>query len=293
MNDLLEKTITTPIYMRSPNWRWSLALSARADPFETPAKFRSDDSLHESAQFYRNLCFNRKAYASRSKAYPEMSLAYNLYEGNGIAARGGASWRGLIDSLLLAGLEFDNFSAALGVEMPADAVKLYHDNFFDVRPYLSSEPAVYTNILSASDQPLASEAPGSAPEQEKNCLLRLFGYVWGPHDLLEYFYSRSRGQNRMHSQWIRASAGEILSQQALQVSMNRRSLFKEECVEVYKLAQKNWAMPVQELGSIEAEIRKNFLHKTVTLLSDRLRAADKIRAERGVAREQALAEVEF
>ena len=97
----------------------------------------------------------------------------------------------------------------------------------------------------------------------------------------------------MHSQWIRASAGEMLSQQALQVSMNRRNLFKEECVEVYKLAQKNWSMPVQELGSVEAEIRKNFLHKTVTLLSDRLRAADKIRAERGVAREQALAEVEF
>ena len=292
MNDLLEKTLSTPVFMRSPHWRWALALAARANPFQTPSRLRSDGSLYEAAQYYQNLCLNKHAHATRRQTYPEMSMAHMLYTDAGMAdTKGGPGWRWLIDALLLAGLEFDNFASALAVDLPADAVKLYHDTFFDVQPYLNSEPAVYTNILSVSDQPLGPSSIASPPEPEKCCLLRLFGYVWGPHDLLEYFYSRSRGQNRMHSQWVRASAGEMLSQQALTVSMSRRDLFREECVDVFKMAQKNWAMPPQELGSVEAEIRKSFLHRTVNLLSDRLRAADKIRAERAITKERALAEV--
>ena len=299
MLNALEKTLAVPSFMRAPQWRWNLTLHSRAQPFETPTQFRRDDSLYESAQFYRNQCMNKDGYAYRRRTYPEMLMAHNLYTdvSETSLVTGGSRWRGLIDSLLLAGLGFDEFSSALGLDLPADAIRLYHDVFFDVRDYIHSEPAVYVNVLSVSDQDLGIDVNGStvspkkALELERNCVLRLFGYVWGPHALLEYFFSRARGQNRMHTQWVRASAVELLSQQALTSSMNRRNIYKEECVEIYKLAQKNWSIPAQEVSSVETEIRQRFLHQTVTLISDRLRTADRLRAERGLSREQAYAEV--
>jgi len=52
-------------------------------------------------------------------------------------------------------------------------------------------------------------------------------------------------------------------------------------------------MPEEEVSSVEEEMRRKFLHETVTLLDSQLRNLDQIRAERDLTREQAMAEVEL
>ena len=278
-----------------------MSLALRANPFVTEARYRSDDSLYEASRFYRSVCQNRTAYRYRRRAFPEMLLAYNLYTdaapllapGRGFEAAAGVRWRNLLDALLLSGLEFDNFSSALGVDLPADAIRLYHDAYFDVREYITSEPAVYTNVLSVSDQPLGEGDEGAPKSLEQTCLVKVFGYVWGPHALLEHFFSRSRGQNRVHQQWVRAMATDLLNRQALAASIDVRNMYREESIELYKLAQKNWQIPQEEISDVESEIRRRFLHSTVTLLSDKLQRADKLRAEKELTRQQALQEISF
>ena len=52
-------------------------------------------------------------------------------------------------------------------------------------------------------------------------------------------------------------------------------------------------MPEEEIGSVEDEMRRRFLHETVTLLDHKLRNADKLKAEKELTRAQALAEVQL
>ena len=293
MRQLLDKVTSSEVWMRSPQWRWNLALASRADPHESLAPLRVDDSLHEAATFYRNVCTQREAYAYRRRVYPEMSLAFSLWAGatprsmlDDEAGKGG--WRGLIDALLLAGLPYDQFASALGVHVPADAVRLYHDSFFDVSSYIDSSPAVFVNVLGASDQRLP-ELKG----MESNCTLRLFAFTWGPDHTLDYFFSRNKGSNKMHSRWLKSLANEIITRQAVAIAMDRRNLFREDCREVLELARKHWAMPEEEVASVEEEMRRKFLYETVTLLDNQLRKADVLRAEKEMTRAQALAEVQL
>jgi len=233
MRQLLEKQ-PSQVFMRAPQWRWNIALASKANPSDSLAPLRPDGSLYESASFYRHLCRQRDAYAYRRRTWPDMSLAYGLWAGAsprsglGDDTSGAGGWRGLIDALLLAGLPFESFSNALRIDMPSDAVHLYHDNFFDVRSYLDSEPAVFVNVLGAGEQTLPM-----GKNVETNCMLRLFAYTWGPDAVLEYFFSRNKGVNRMHARWLKSLANEIITRQAIAVAMDKRNFYKEECREIY------------------------------------------------------------
>jgi hypothetical protein len=292
MRQFLEKVTSVPVWMRPPHWRWQTALASRANPHTTVAPLRSDNSLYEASTFYRHVCSQREAYSYRKRVFPEMNIAFSWYAGanprNVIEDEAGTGgWRGVIDALLLAGLPFDDFGSALGVDIVTDSIRLYHDTFFDVSSYLDSEPAVFVNVLGISDQKmpkLSSTDPS---------MLKLFAYTWGPDATLEYFFSKNKGSNKMHSRWLKQLANEIITRQAVTIAMDRRNLYKEECREVLELARKHWAMPEDEVSSVEEEMRRRFLHETVTLLDNQLRKADVVRAEKDVTRAQALAEVQI
>ena len=294
MENALERTLALPVWMRDPQWRWKLALMPRANPMLSIVPLRRDDSLYLAARFFKSLCRRPGDHAYRRRTYPEMIVAYAIWAGaslTAIAGLGGAGrWRGLVESLLLTDLPYSSFSEAIGVDMPAGVVRLYHDVFFDVRSYIDSEPAVYANVLSAAEQQLSPA--GISGTLERNCLLRLFSYTWGAEALLSYFFSRARGQNMAHSRWMRLLAGEVLTQQVVHDAISRRAFCLKECQDTFKMAQTYWQMPPQSIGSVEEEVRKRFLHDTVMLLSDTLSQADRMKAMRGISREQALEEAQ-
>ncbi len=292
MDHDLERTLALPLWMRDPQWRWKLALLLRADTSASIIPFRSDSSLYEAAGFFRSLCRQPLEHAYRKRHYPEMILAYAIWNGVSMMAptRGGGgrgNWRGIIEAMILSGVEPADFSPALGVDLPADSVTLYRDVFFDVTSYLNSEPAIHVNVLGTSEQELHDRI-GTHGNMEHNCLLKLFAYSWGPDALLSYFFSKSRGQNMAHTRWLRMLAGEILTRQTVRDALNSRSLYKKECLEIFKVALKNWEMPPESLSTVEDDIRRRFLHETVQLLSDTLSRADKFRAMDGMRRDEAL-----
>lgn len=293
MLKLLEKTTATPVWMRAPQWRWNIALASRSSPLTPLGSLRSDCSLYEGATFYRHLCRQRQDYGYRRRVYPEMTMAYSIWAGaNPLGAlddtcgRGG--WRRVVEALLLAGLPFDSFRSALGVDLPADVVHLYHDAFFDVHEYLASAPAIWINVLGASDQTLPD-----MHHADSGMMMRLFAYTWGPDALLESFYSKRKGVNKMHDRWLKTLVNDIITRQAVGMAMDRRNFFKEDCREVFELARKHWQMPEQEVSSVEDEMRKKFLYETVTLLDDRLKRADVLRAEKELTAKEALEAVEI
>jgi hypothetical protein len=292
MRQLLEKELVLEPWQRAPQWRWNIALASRAslDPV-TPLK--TDSSLYEAAGFYRHVCQQRNGFVYRKRVYPEMSMAFALWAGAHTRTplddqAGKSGWRGIIDALLLAGLPPDQFRTALRIDMPRDAIRLYHDMFFDVGSYLDSEPAVFINVLGASEQKLPEVS-----KLESNCMLRLFAYTWGPDATLEYFFSRNKGVNKMHQRWLKMLANEIITRQAVSIAMDRRNFYREDCREILDMARKTWEMPEDEVSSVEEEMRKKFLHETVTLLDNQLRKADVLRAEKELTRAQALAEVQI
>ena len=281
------------LYMRAPQWRWNLALASRASPQEPVALFRPDNSLYEATTFYRHLCFQRQAYAYRKRVFSEMNLAFSLWAGANPRTviddeSGAGGWRAVIDSLLLAGLPFDQFAPALGVDLPRDSIKLYHDVFFDINSYLESAPAIFINVLGASEQKLPK-----IQNMESQTMLRLFAYTWGPDHMLEYFFSRNKGANKMHARWLKQLANDIITRQAVSIAMDRRNFYKEECREVLELARKHWVMPEEDVSSVEDEMKKKFLHEMLTLLDHQLRTADVLKAEKDMTRAQALAEVQL
>ena len=298
MRALLDKEQALRPWQRAPQWRWNIALAGRA-AVDGLSALRIDDSLYEAASFYRHVCAQRNAFMYRNRVYPEMSLAFSVWAGAGArssledgAGKGG--WRALIDALILAGLPFDQFASALKVDLPADAVKAYHDVFFDVGAYLESEPAVFINVLGTSDQLLTPEKKQSlSGNMDPGCMLRLFAYTWGPDRTLEYFFSRNKGVDKMHQRWLKTLTNDLITRQAVSVALDSRNIYKEECRGVLDLARQHWQMPEEEVGSVEDEMRRKFLHETVTLLDYRLRRADKLRAEKEMTRAQALAEVQL
>lgn len=278
--------------MRDPQWRWKLALALRADPSQSILSFRSDPALREAAEFYRSLCLRPDDHRYRREVHPAMTVAYAIWAGASLTSRSGLAghgrWRGIIEALLLAGMPFGDFSAALGVDLPARVVRAYHDVFFDVNSYLDSEPAVHVNVLSAAEQELR---PGEAIRSlERNCLLRLFAYTWGPEALLSFFFSRSRGQNLAHSRWLRMLAGDILTRDVVCEAIGQRGAYTDECVATWKLAQAHWQLPEDSMSSVEDELRSRFLHESVQLLGDTLSRADQLKAMRDMSREEALQE---
>lgn len=290
MESALERTLSLPLWMRDPQWRWKLALNLRADPSQSIVALRRDRALHEAASFYQSLCRDPQGWAYRRRRFPDMVQAYGIWAGAGLTSRDGVRaqgrWRGIIEAMLLTGMPFDQFSAALGVSLPAGVVRAYHDTFFDVSSYLSSEPAIYVNVLGAAEQEL--KPGGEIGQLERNCLLRLFAYTWGAEELLSYFFSRARGQNMAHSRWMRILAGELLTRDVVYRAIGQRGAYTKECIDTWKLAQANWQLPQETLGSVEDEIRKRFLHETVALLSDTLSRADEIKAHRDVTRAEAM-----
>lgn len=287
MHDL-DRERALPAFLRDPQWRWKLALTLRANPTRNINEFRSDPQLHEAASFYRSMCVGPHNHNYRKARHPEMTIAYALWSGAqlspvaGVYGRGG--WRGIIEALLLTDVDPADFSTLLRVDIPADTIRLYTSNYFDVKPYLDSEPAVHINVLSAAEQNL-SKHPA---QPEMNCMLRLFAYTWGADALLSHFYSRSAGQSLTHQRWMRVLAGEVLTRQVAMDALSRRNMYKEEYVNLFKVAQKNWEMPGTDVDAVEDEIKKRFLHETVTVLGDRLARADKLRASNELTRAQAL-----
>lgn len=292
MESVLEKLLALPIWMRDPQWRWKVALILRADPTKKLNSLRYDESLYIAASFYQHLCKYPDNPAYRRRVYPDMVMAYAIWSGDVSLAyndvNGSGKWRGILEALLLTDVPFQDFSAVLGVDIPANVVKLYHDVFFDVRSYIDSEPAIYVNVLSAADQELSPD--GQIGQLERNCFLRLFAYTWGAEALISYFFSRARGQNMAHTRWVRMLAGDILTRNAVCTAINHRALYKKECRETFQLAQMYWQLPVESVGTVEDEIKKRFLHATVQFLSDRLSRADRIKATRELSREEALEE---
>jgi hypothetical protein len=290
MEHALERTLSLPLWMRDPQWRWKLALVLRADPSKSIVSFRQDTSLHEAAAFFKSLCQAPDNHVYRRRRFPDMCVAYAMWAGASMTSlkgiQGTGRWRGIIESLILTGLPAGDFSAALGVPVSPRVVRLYHDVFFDVGSYLESSPAVHVNVLSAAEQKL--DPQGSMGPMEQNCLLRLFAYTWGAEALVSYFFSRNRGQNMAHSRWLRQLAGDILTRDVVCEAIGQRGAYRKECIDTWKLAQAHWQMPAETLGSVEDEIRKRFLHETVQLLGDRLSRADEMRAMRDISRTEAV-----
>lgn len=286
MPEKLESYLSRPVWMRPTSWRWMSVLELRAGEGRPGFRVPVDASLHESALFYRHLCEQPERFSIRNRRFPEMSLAYQMFG----ESTGDSQWRGLLDSLLLTDMDPADFSGCLNLDIPADTVRLYHDCFFDVRSYLTSDPAIHINVLSAAEQDLSRRA---MKNMERNCMLRLFAYHWGADALLEYYFSRGTGQRRAQQRWFRSLAAELVTAQAAEIAMNRRSLQKEECIEVFKLAQSNWKLPEDTLASAEEEMRQKFLHDTVQILDRNLKQAEELRMHRDISREQALREVTF
>ena len=173
----------------------------------------------------------------------------------------------------------------------ASALLTYNDNVFRARKRRQKlqDQLIDQGIGMQVAESLVPRTPDSnAPVGHVDLMRRMFAWHWGAGAFLDYFYGRGGSASRTHKAWAREWLSESLTRSLCSAASGQRSLYREDVQELFKLAQKNWAMPEESGYEVEEEIRAGFLHDAVQVLDRSLQEVDRLRAEEGVRRLEAI-----
>lgn len=173
----------------------------------------------------------------------------------------------------------------------ADALLTYNENVFRDKKRRERLQKQLTDSglgVNVAESLVPRTPDANAPTGHVDLMRRMFAWHWGAGAFLDYFFGRGGSASRTHKAWAREWLSESLTRSLCSAASGQRSLYREDVQELFKLAQKNWAMPEESGHEVEEEIRAGFLHDAVQVLDRSLQEVDKIRAEEGVKRLEAI-----
>jgi hypothetical protein len=256
----LDDYLLKPDWIKPPCWRWTLIVRQLANLAKTVHQITKDSVLIEGSRFYQDKTVNKISDKLCAKKYPEMKLAYDLFQKS---EPGG--WRWYIEGLLMAGLKDAEIKDTLKIDIPKDAIRIFRGLYFDIDSYRESELAVMANVISAARNTMNVE-------NDCDFLWKHFAYVWGPEPFIQMFGSRRTEVKRDYLRWLKGQVRADISAFSFRCTSNLRTLHGEDVREVLKLAKDFWVMPEGEVNVIadqaaQENLAEIFKHIDFTIAS--------------------------
>ena len=159
---------TLPIGMRSPQWRWQIALAAKIYGQRSTGEAIRDHNIRRYVQF---LDIPKKEMVNSmyiQRRFPDIYLASEINNQSGF---GRHKW--MVEALIMG--RCTSTTIAKHLVLGKDGVKalcMYKQLYFDVEPLLDSPLAVFTNVLSGRI---------TDTDATLNCdyLWKAIAYAWG------------------------------------------------------------------------------------------------------------------
>lgn len=234
----LDDYLIKPDWIKPPCWRWTLIARQLANLTSPVKQITKDSVLIEGSRFYQDKTVNKITERACMKKYPEMKLAYDLFQKS---EPGG--WRWYIEGLLMTGVDDSEIRKLLGIDVPKDALKLFRQMYFDISSYRESELAVMANVLSSARNHMNVE-------NDCDFLWKHFAYVWGPDPFIQMFGVRRTEVKRDFIKWFKSQVRADISAFSFRCTSNLRELHSEDVREVLSLAKDFWTMPEGEVNVI-------------------------------------------
>jgi len=160
--------------LRPPGWRWLRACQVVENRLRV--RVRDDDRVRDAVAFYRALqrCQNERGRARLARKIPAFFEAWLVYQQSSLKR-----WE--LEARLLANEETDAIVRKCGLS--ANAVEVFHDTFFTVRPHLRARDWIMNCVM-------GSKAHRVLTETDQDLLLKLYALAGGPlvvDSLMDYF----------------------------------------------------------------------------------------------------------
>jgi hypothetical protein len=219
-----------------------------------------DAVLFEGAQFYRMKKEKRTLLVR--KRFPEYLLAQNLYNAN---HPGGFRW--YLEALCMTNITEEEIRKALQVDCPIDALRIFRKAYFDILPYINSDVAVTSNVLSTSRQAIDIS-------NDHDYTWKMFAYTWGADSFLELFCNKQPKVPRKYQSWFKDVSQNRLMVSSFHAISDMRYRYNRESFEILNTAQQNWNLPANSLKEGEELAKKDVLGSLLSHIDMCLQNAD-------------------
>jgi len=161
--------------LRPPGWRW-LRAGYLVDNGRRLSRCRDDNKVWDAVAFYRALrsCQDERGRARLARKMPAFFEAWQVYQQASLVR-----WE--VEARLLANEETEAIARKCGLS--ANAVEVFHDTFFSVRPHLRARDWIMNCVI-------GPKVHRGLKETDQDELLKLYAFAGGPlvvDSLMDYF----------------------------------------------------------------------------------------------------------